>query len=55
MQRALELRIIQLMQALQNQWQQGYEAALLDLEVDIETHIQSTSIVTGKQIGRAHV
>lgn len=42
MQRALELRIIQLMQALQNQWQQGYEAALLDLEVDPETHIQST-------------
>ena len=42
MQRALELRILELMQALQNQWQQGYESALIDLEVDIETHIQST-------------
>lgn len=42
MQRALELRILELMQALQNQWQKGYEACLTDLEVDIETHIQST-------------
>jgi len=39
---ALEKRIYELTDALRNQWQLGYEAALVELDIDPETHIQST-------------
>lgn len=35
-------QVTQLLDALHGQWQRGYEAALLELEIDPETHIQST-------------
>lgn len=38
----LEKRIYELTDALRNQWQLGYEAALVELDIDPETHIQST-------------
>lgn len=38
----LERRIEELMEALRSQWQVGYEAALIELDIDPQTHIQST-------------
>ena len=41
-QSSLERRIEELMEALRSQWQVGYEAALIELDIDPQTHIQST-------------